>query len=160
MEQNLANALTDIPTVTELAILALYSIFISKPYVGSVQDGGLTEVDLGPLHQDLVKHIEKLIDNPDLILLPKHIDEAEFLNEGHCKKSLAVQAIQALIPTLPNIRILLVAFLTGAHKGAIHFSEEFNSAKNLNAADHESAWMPGSNNPNEGALGRVIQISR
>ena len=162
IEQNLANALTDIPTVAELAILALCSIFVSKPYVGSVQDGSLTEVnilDLGPLHRDLIKHIEKLIDNPDLILLPEHIDEAKFLNEGHCKKSLAVQAIQALIPTLPNIHILLIAFLTGAHEGAIHFSEEFNSAVNLNTADCESAWMPGSNDPKEGALGRVVQIS-
>ena len=163
MEQNLANALADIPTLTELAILALYSIFISEPYITSVRDGGLTEVnvlDLGPLHQNLVKHIEKLLANPDLLLLFKHIDEAEFLHGGHCKKSTAVAAIHALILTLPNIRPLLVAFLTGARDSAIHFSEEFIAAEKLNATDRESAWMPGSNDPNEGALGRVARISR
>lgn len=163
MEQNLANALTDIPTVTELAILALYTIFVSKPYVASVRDGGLTEInvlDLGPLHRDLVKHIDKLLANPDLLLFPEHVDEAEFLQGGHCKNTLAVQEIHALVPTLPNIRPLLIAFLTGAHEGAIHFSEEFIDAENLGPADRESAWMPGSNDPNEGALGRVVRISR
>jgi len=53
MEENLAKALHDNTTLTELAVLTLYSQAITKPYMRMVRAPGtehLNILDLGPLH--------------------------------------------------------------------------------------------------------------
>jgi len=53
MEKNLYLALHDIPTLTELAVLCLYSISICLPYLKWVRgDTGASALDLGPLHDE------------------------------------------------------------------------------------------------------------
>jgi hypothetical protein len=51
MESNIFNALKDIPTLTELCILALYAQAISHPYMHIVQGSGercMNALELGP----------------------------------------------------------------------------------------------------------------
>jgi hypothetical protein len=166
MEQNLQNALHDIPTQTELAVLALFGIFIMEPYIAYVRGSGLTEtnvLNLGPLHTNLVDHIQKLIDNPGLVLSPDTADEAEFLTQASWRENKAVTAIHSMVADLPHIRSVLVCFLEGSRETFTRFCEEFKeggSIDTLTASERESAWMPGTNDVNEGALGRVVRINR
>ncbi|KIJ10655.1 hypothetical protein PAXINDRAFT_157563 [Paxillus involutus ATCC 200175] len=71
MEQNLFNALHDSPTLTELAVLIWYSAAVGHPYMYYVQGEGTEEMsvlDLGPLHDQVKLHVQKIIDHPDLLL--------------------------------------------------------------------------------------------
>jgi hypothetical protein len=71
MESNLKAALEDIPTLTELAVLALYAQAISHPYIWKVQGPGTEEINMlnmGPLHEEVKNHIQKIIDDPDILL--------------------------------------------------------------------------------------------
>ncbi len=69
MELNLHHALSDIPTVTELVVMSLYSQLICRPYLTHVQaDEEMNTLDLGPFHKETIKHVETLIKNPDLVL--------------------------------------------------------------------------------------------
>ena len=54
MEQNIYKALYDIPTLTELAALSLYSQSICIIYMKQVRSNPKTSaLDLGPLHDDV-----------------------------------------------------------------------------------------------------------
>jgi hypothetical protein len=59
MEQNVYRALQDIPTITELCVLAIYSQIISAPYMRSVRGPGhdtTNLLDMGPLHDKVLEH--------------------------------------------------------------------------------------------------------
>ncbi|KAF8991205.1 hypothetical protein BDZ89DRAFT_895011, partial [Hymenopellis radicata] len=65
------NALHDDPTLTELAVLALYQQLVMHPYMRMVrkpEEAPLNSLNLGPMHASLREHCQKLIDNPNLIL--------------------------------------------------------------------------------------------
>jgi hypothetical protein len=69
MEQNLYTALHDIPTLTELAVLALYAHSITHPYMCTVRGSESDEInmlDLGPFHDQLKEFLKTIIDNPKL----------------------------------------------------------------------------------------------
>jgi hypothetical protein len=64
----LAKALLDVPTITELAVLAMYHLSVTCPYFENIrrpEDEELNMLELGPLHQELKLHFKKIIDNPD-----------------------------------------------------------------------------------------------
>lgn len=61
----------DIPTITELSVLALYEQAITCPYMHQIFEPGAKEMnmlDQSPLHDILKEHLQKIIDNPDLLL--------------------------------------------------------------------------------------------
>jgi len=61
-----------------------------------------------------------------------------------------------LIPDLLNIKIALVAFYIGALGTWKHFTPEFAAdgiVTTVTAAEHVRAWMPTTNDANEGSLG-------
>lgn len=96
MELNLQSALHDTATLTELAVLALYGIFVTEPYINYVRGSGLTEtniLNLGPFHHDLISHIKTLIATPELLLSSDTADSAEFLGRATWRKSRAVAEI-------------------------------------------------------------------
>ena len=56
MERNIYDVLHDIPTITELYVLALYAQAITHPYMCQTQGLGTENVnmlELGPLHNTL-----------------------------------------------------------------------------------------------------------
>jgi hypothetical protein len=58
MEKNLVKALNDIPTRTELAVLALYAQAVSHPYMKAIREDPTTNaLDLGPLNQKIESFI-------------------------------------------------------------------------------------------------------
>ncbi|KAL5493037.1 hypothetical protein ACEPAI_4485 [Sanghuangporus weigelae] len=74
LEANVLKGLEDIPTLTELAILALYQEAISHSYISMIRGPGLENtnaLDLGPLHEKVRTHVKKLIEDPQIILSPR-----------------------------------------------------------------------------------------
>ncbi|KAJ7784853.1 hypothetical protein DFH07DRAFT_763466 [Mycena maculata] len=79
IEKNVFNVLNDGPTLTELAVLSIYHLFVSVPYTRRVrapEEVALNAISLGPLHAEVRDHCQKLIDSPELIL---DFDKDEYL---------------------------------------------------------------------------------
>ncbi|KAJ7195787.1 hypothetical protein GGX14DRAFT_376713 [Mycena pura] len=69
----------------------------------------------------------------------------------------------ALIPTLPRVRDLVVAFFTGALETWERFTEEFAAdgvIATTSTGERLRAWMPTTNDVNEGKLGELRMSSR
>ncbi|KAJ7275791.1 hypothetical protein C8J57DRAFT_1589972, partial [Mycena rebaudengoi] len=71
IEKNVRDALDDIPTITELCAMVLYQQAVQQPYIRVIR-GPRTEatnaLDLGPLHLEVRKHIEEILENPERII--------------------------------------------------------------------------------------------
>jgi hypothetical protein len=147
MESNLYKALQDIPTLTELAVLTLYSTSVCLPYLKCVQgDTSASALDLGPLHDDVKSHCAAIIDNPGLLLDDDASHTLGCLFGDAWKQPEAFYAVHALMPQLPHIKGALIAFFKGALATWECFTPEF-------AAEHAKAWIPTTNDAHEGALG-------
>ncbi|KAF9474254.1 hypothetical protein BDN70DRAFT_908580 [Pholiota conissans] len=164
METNLRNALNCTSTTTELAVLAIYAEAIYYPYMKSVRDssaGAQNMLDLAPLHAHVYDHIQKIIENPDILIG----DDASYLTASlhgeEWQDPAVVQKILKLIPTLPHFRELFIAFFTGAAETWMRFTSEFAPGGLIDEAtveEKELAWMPTTNDENEGALGSFWQL--
>jgi hypothetical protein len=163
MEQNLYDALHDLSTLTELVVMTLYGGWVSKPYAAHVRGPGtenLNILDLGPLHDDLLTHIQHLIDQPKDILYPHELYSFKFLGKSQWHKSMAIDAALQLAITakLSDLEPLLVTFLRGSLKTWERFTEEFETGGAIDGAsssDKDRAWMPSTNDANKGALGQL-----
>jgi hypothetical protein len=156
MEKNLYNALQDLPTLTELSVLALYAQAISHPYISEIRGSDLNMLNLGPLHAKIKEHIEKLITNPGLLLNPSSESTPGTFDDRPYENPEAVKAILDLAPKLPHLADVLVAFLKGASSTWDRFTSEFVPGGIIDEAtdlEKDLAWMPATNNLNEGALG-------
>lgn len=147
-------------------MLALAGILIHEPYNAYFRTGGLTErniLECAPLHNDLDTHLDILIRNPKLAFSPFTADQAEFLGGCYWRTSKSMAEIHTIAPTLPHLEPLLVAYLAGVRETFKRFGDEFEkggAAQSATADERESAWMPGTNDVNEGALGRIVRIQR
>ena len=70
MEQNLVKALNDIPTRTELAVLALYAQAVSHPYMKAICENPDTNaLDLGLSNKKIKSFIRQIIEDPSLAIM-------------------------------------------------------------------------------------------
>jgi len=163
METNLWKALHCPSTTTELAVLAIYAEAVSYPYMKAIHtssDKNQNMLDLGPLHSHVHDHIQKIINNPD-ILIGKDLDSSESyktatLDGEEWQNPAVIKKILDLIPTLPHFCDLLLAFFKGAAETWERFTSEFTPGGLIDEAtaeERELAWMPATNDENEGALG-------
>ena len=162
MEQNLWNALHCQATLTELAVLALYSQAISHPYMRAVRgpaNAQLNMLDLRPLHHKVQQHISRIIEDPKFLLGPTAVFETGSMDGQPWKIPEAMEAIQKLAPGLPHLEKVLVAFFTGANETWKRFTSEFAPGgliDDATAEERDRAWMPPTNDANEGALGSYV----
>ena len=163
MESNLWNALHCTSTITELAVLAIYAEAISYPYVKAIRTSDSKKqnmLDLGPFHSRVYDHMQKIIENPD-ILIGKDLDLCESykmatLDGEKWQNPAVVKKILDIIPTLPHFRNLLIAFFKGAAETWERFTSEFAPGGLIDEAtaeERELAWLPAANDENEGFLG-------
>ncbi|KAK0222981.1 hypothetical protein EDD85DRAFT_959867 [Armillaria nabsnona] len=162
MEANVYKGLHDILTLTELAVLCLYYLTITGPYSIAVRGPGTENVnmlELGPLHKRLKTHLKKLIEHPELVLgsdkaMPcaqnATLDGQEWLDIR------LVDALMALKPQFPHLTACFVPFLKGAQETWERFTSEFvpdGMIAQATAEEKQLAFMPSTNDANEGALG-------
>lgn len=154
MEHNVYLGLQDLPTLTELCVLALYGQVISRPYMRQVRRGDTNHWDLGPLHDRVKTLLRMLIENPDLILYPDLSSTDGALDRRPCDRPEVFAAVQKLVPTLPWLRDALVEGFSGGLETWERFTTEFASGTHpLSAVARQKAWMKPTNDDNEGALG-------
>src|SRR5947199_6515379 len=102
-EKCLFRGLQDMPTLTELAVLALYAQAISHPYMRKVRGPGIEHVnmlDLGPLHSDVQKHLEKIIQSPSILLSSQVTHELGAMDGESWHNPAVVEAVHKLAPSL------------------------------------------------------------
>ncbi|KDQ56101.1 hypothetical protein JAAARDRAFT_48449 [Jaapia argillacea MUCL 33604] len=166
MEENLFQALQDIPTLTKLAILALYAETISHPYMRVVRTPGVEQaniLDLRPFHTKVKTYTQTLIHHPNLILAQDASHQTGSLDGQPWEHPDVIESIHRCAAGLPYLEPVFVAFMEGTAKGWEHFTLEFRDdgpITNLSVADKDVAWMPATNNINEGSLGWKRVISR
>ncbi|KAF8228771.1 hypothetical protein L208DRAFT_1485504 [Tricholoma matsutake] len=153
LEANVFNGLKDIPTLTKLCVLALYSQAISHPYMCM----------LGPLHMKVQAHCRAVIENPQLLLASDIDFKTGALDGKLWEWPELFYAIQRMSDSLPHLEPCLVAFFKGALKTWDHFSSEFADGKaisQLSEAKKDHMFIPATNNHNKGALGSLRQTWR
>ena len=166
MEQNLYNALHDSPTLTEFAVLVLYAQSVTHPYMREVRGPGSENVnllDLGPLHDELHNHIARIIDDPSILIGANVSYESATLDGLPWEDSRAVSAVYAMADRLPFLKPTLVAFFAGALETWERFSAEFAGGglvDSLTASERTMAFMPSTNDANEGSLGQWRRHAR
>jgi len=166
MESNLWKALHDSATLSELAILALYGEAVSYPYVKTIRSTSKSGekqnmLDLGPLHQKVSTHIRAMIANPSNLLCENPCFNIASLEGDEWQYPDIFKSIRDL--DLPYLEELLVAFFTGADETWSRFTSEFSPGGLIDTATTEErdlAWMPATNDENEGALGSFRKLIR
>lgn len=112
--------------------------------------------DLGEFHKKVHTHINQLIANPDLIMRPNVSYKDGSLNGEEWESAEVMKMLSEEIPKYSHFQELLVAFLTGAAETWACFISEFAPGGLIDEAtleEKERAWMPATNDVNEGALG-------
>ncbi|KAF8057049.1 hypothetical protein FPV67DRAFT_1677808 [Lyophyllum atratum] len=163
MESNVFKALQDVPTLTELAVLALYALVISRPYMQIVHAPGDTAITLGPLHEKVHTHCAGIIAKPALLLAADASFETATLDGKNWVRPEVFYAVQQIAPQLPHLEGCLVAFFEGALDAWNRFSREFHEDEtiaNLTEEEKQCLFIPATNDANEGLLGQRRRDSR
>ena len=166
MEENLWKALHCTATKTELAVLALYAQAVTHPYMRSIRTPGNAKInmlELGPLHHKVYEHMQRIIGDPDFLVGNSVTWESGSMDGQMWQAPKTIDAVQQLAPALPHLRPLLVAFFKGASVTWKRFTSEFAPGGLIDEAtmeERELAWMPPTNDVNEGALGSFRVLMR
>ncbi|KAF8198610.1 hypothetical protein BJ912DRAFT_1020488 [Pholiota molesta] len=146
LEYNVYKALQDTPTLTEMAALTLYLLAISYPYMRVVRGS-----DLGPFHELVKLHCQKIIDNPDLLLGSDANFTSGALDGKPWECPEAFYTVQRMVSTLPHLRGCLVSFCEGALKTWGCFTTEFSHGDD----QKKKIFICTTNDQNKGALGSL-----
>ena len=141
MEKNIIKGLMDPKTWTELAVFTLYSKAVSKPYALVVW-GPFNELKnvLDQVHQQILIHIDILIDNPDLLISEHTLHETGSLY-GTPWNQVVISYIYSIHNELPYLRQVLVAFLHGSRAKWVPFTKEFSPGSKLSNSTAEERWL-------------------
>ncbi|THU93137.1 hypothetical protein K435DRAFT_670785, partial [Dendrothele bispora CBS 962.96] len=158
IEKNLVNALKCLQTRQELAVLGLVHQVITVPYLQVVRENkDINALNLGTWHRHVKEHLQKLIDDPSILITPgpdSHVNAT--LDGKPWTKPKIVDAIHSRLDELPHLTGLLIEFLQGSLATYIRFTSEFAPGSLIDLADKDernAAWMPATNDINKGALG-------
>ena len=159
LEQNVYDGLQDIPTIVELIPLAANAIAMLQIYMARIWSSpSSNSLDLGPWHKKVKAHVHHLKENLSLFLKPS-VMAMELCLDGRLMQCpnmlLALQHEAANLP-MEDVISAIMAFFAGAEEGWIRFSEEYAPERHvasLTPAQHDHAFMPTTNDANEGALG-------
>ncbi|PPR01504.1 hypothetical protein CVT26_015127 [Gymnopilus dilepis] len=158
IEKNFHEAIQDIPTLTELCVLALYFIAVSRPFMQHVRKHD-NILDLRGFFERKVAFLQSIIDDPSLWTGDKITHKTACLDGLEWDEwSLKVlEAVQKLKAELPDLNQAIVAFLQGAKQTFVErFSDEFKPGSDIDQLTQEelkTLYFGSTNDPNEGGLG-------
>ena len=111
IEKNFTSAIKDIPTLTELCVLALYNIAISCPFMAHVRTHS-NILKLQGFFERKVKFLETIIENPSIWTGGETSHEKGSLDRKEWDKwALQVlTTVHALAPQLPDLDSAVTAF--------------------------------------------------
>jgi len=151
-------AIKDIPTLTELCVLALYNIAVSRPFMQHVRkhDNILT---LRKFFEKKALFLQSIIDEPSLWTGDQISHQTGSLDGREWDEwSLRVlAAIKALKGQLPDLDNAVTAFVQGARETFVErFSDEFKEGggiDKLTERELTTLYFSSTNDANEGGLG-------
>jgi hypothetical protein len=161
IEQNIYCAFRCDKTKQEMACFSTWGQCISHPYFRAVRNSSGNILDLGPLHEQLIAHIKKLIDNVELVFGTDATYETAAFDGQPFERPEAFYIIQCIAQDTtkyPHLCSLFVAFLEGALETLIRFCREFAANGVIAHTSPETrklARMNTTNDANEGALGTL-----
>ncbi|KAJ7692735.1 hypothetical protein B0H17DRAFT_1200311 [Mycena rosella] len=167
LEQNIVKGLYCLKTLAQIVLLVLFCMSLMHPYAHRVRGEGtekLNILDLGPFHASVKAHIQKLIENPDILLFSSEDSYKLATLDGLPWSDLkAWSECVKLAPTLPDLKPLLLAGLKRALSCWERFTSEFEAGGLIDrstSTERETAFMPSTNDANEGLLGMWRRFSR
>jgi hypothetical protein len=158
IEKNFANTLKDVPTITELCVLALYNVTVSRPFMQHVRTHD-NLLDLESFFKNKECFLDNIISHPEIWISPEYSHEAAALdgNEWDEHSSTVIQAVREMSSHLCDLKDAIIAFVQGARKTFVErFSEEFKDGGDidkLTQEERDSLFFSSTNDANEGALG-------
>ncbi|KAF8160013.1 hypothetical protein B0H34DRAFT_797195 [Crassisporium funariophilum] len=158
IEQNFMNAIQDIPTLTELCVLAMYNINVSRPFMQHVRLHD-NLMDLGPFFQKKVGFLKAVTADPTRWLHPdaSHTDGTLDGRERDPWGNLVMETVHSVMRDCPDLEEAVVAFLKGAEKiFSERFSDEFikgGDIDRLATEDRKELYFSSTNDLNEGGPG-------
>ncbi|KAJ7334225.1 hypothetical protein DFH08DRAFT_814249 [Mycena albidolilacea] len=159
MEENTLMGLKDNATFHELIVMTVYKNAVPDPYFKLVSCAGVNHIDLGPLHTQLIEHIEKLILNTELLLSPLSAVEDTSLDGAPFTDQYAMDCVHYWLATnsehIPIVEKLLIAFLEGTLPAWRCFSREFHEGSTINTltpAEKLLISIPPTNDANKSIL--------
>jgi hypothetical protein len=165
IQKNVYELLDDLPTLTGLAVMALYTQAISHPFMAHVRlhinDNSLL---MGPIYERVKAHAQAIADAPDLVLSSKALPKTgSVFGTEVWDASEIMYVIQALRQqdNLPNLEPLFIAFVRGASKTMERLTKEY--APDSVIASLTPSWQRRGrctlvNDENEGALVQTTQM--
>ncbi|KAJ6609748.1 hypothetical protein B0H10DRAFT_2225653 [Mycena sp. CBHHK59/15] len=108
-------------------------------------------------------HCRNIIADPDLLLSSSTNYETGSMDGCPWDDPEVFYAVHAVLPRLPQVREAFIAFFTGALETWERFSAKYSPdglIVNATPGERERAWMPTTNDANEGALGELRIASR
>ncbi|KAJ7120100.1 hypothetical protein C8R44DRAFT_623876 [Mycena epipterygia] len=166
LEANVLKGLQDVPTLTELVVLALYANSVSYAYMRVARATGdrkMNALDLGKFHAEVIRFCEAVAENTDLLLAPDASYKTGTLDGQPWEHPDVFYAIQRMAPTLQNLAGCLKAFMTGAADTWKRFGEEYHEdgiIARLSPSARTLIYINPTNDHNEGALGRLRRAVR
>lgn len=164
MEQNVYDALRDPSTLTELAVLSLYSQAVAHPFIRFIRSSESQNVlELGQYYSGITAHIQKLAKNPSLLLETTGASYEDATLDGRIwQRPEAVLTVQQLYQDghLPFLRPALLVFLRGAKHGWEVFMHEFRPGGRIDSStpsERTAAAMRTTNDHSESAFGKLRQ---
>ncbi|KAK7034159.1 hypothetical protein R3P38DRAFT_3351366 [Favolaschia claudopus] len=136
------------------------------PYMREIRGANASEdnvLRLGPLHDRLIAHLDKLIANPELLIGPSVSHETASLDGQPWDHPKAVLAVQKYTPDLPHLENLTVTMLMGARVAWKRFSGEYTEDGAIAQATDEQmerAQMEKTNDRCESSFGVFRQEAK
>ncbi|KAF9779017.1 hypothetical protein BJ322DRAFT_1013778, partial [Thelephora terrestris] len=166
LERNVQAGLNDPPTRTELCVLSLYSQAISIPFsqhIRTPSNASLNGLDLGPVYDRIKRHMEAVINNPDILLGRGASQEVGTLYGEEWNNADVIQFIRDNADSFPHLQKILIEFFRGALKTWNEFAKDICGNPKVTEATPEQrrlAFRHPTNDLNEGALGTLRQEYR
>ncbi|KAJ7123270.1 hypothetical protein C8R43DRAFT_1148103 [Mycena crocata] len=164
-EQNALNGILCDQTMTECCAMTLYKEAFSDGIVAAARTPGVNHLDLGSLHQQTITHLQRVIDNPDILLDPTTPCSEATVDGKAFRNQFAVDSVHFMASKLPHLEPILVAFLTGALETwkKKTFSSEYDEDGPINSltlAEKLLYFIPPTNDRNESVFGGLRIHSR
>ena len=160
IEKNFSNALKDPPTLTELCVLALYNIAISRPFMQHVRSHG-NILELQSFFEKKAAFLQSIVDNPAIWTGASVAESAKQASlDGGDWDNWSLKALGAIkehAPQLPEFENAVSYFVRGARETFVErFSDKFkagNGIDELTKEERKSLYFSSTNDANEGGLG-------
>jgi len=124
IEKKIATALKDVPTLIELCVLALYSVWVSRPFMQRRRRTG-NILKLKTFFQKKAEFLQSIVRDPTIWTRDNVCETYETtpLDRRECEEweKKVLLAVQNLVPKLPDLHDAIATFVQGAHDISVIF---------------------------------------